>query len=160
MQMVVIQSGTPAETEQVGALIGALLQPGDFLALRGELGSGKTRFARGIATGLGIGADIPVTSPTYALLNIYQGRMPLYHFDLYRLSGEDEVIELGFAEYFSGDGISLVEWPERLAEELPPERLEIAFSYCGETRRRIEVTPVSARFKKVVEALLHVYKNG
>lgn len=160
MQMVVIQSGTPAETEQVGAIIGALLQPGDFLALRGELGSGKTRFARGVATGLGVGADIPVTSPTYALLNIYQGRMPLYHFDLYRLSGEDEVVELGFAEYFSGDGISLVEWPERLVEELPSERLEIAFSYSGETRRRIEVTPVSDRFKKVVEALLHVYKNS
>jgi len=160
VQMVVIQSGTPDETEQVGAIIGALLQPGDFLALRGELGSGKTRFARGIATGLGIGADIPVTSPTYALLNIYQGRMPLYHFDLYRLSGEDEVIELGFAEYFGGDGVSLVEWPERLIEELPSERLEIAFSYSGETRRRIEVTPVSDRFKKIAEALLHVYKNS
>jgi len=160
VQMVVIQSGTPAETEQVGALIGALLQPGDFLALRGELGSGKTRFARGIATGLGIGADIPVTSPTYALLNIYQGRIPLYHFDLYRLAGEDEVIELGFAEYFSGDGVSLVEWPERLIEELPSERLEIAFSYSGETRRRIEVTPVSDRFKKIAEALLRVYKNS
>lgn len=158
--MTVFDSGSPTETEKIGALIGELLVPGDFIALRGELGAGKTRIARGVATGLGVDPEIPVTSPTYTLLNIYQGRMPLYHFDLYRLSGDDEVVDLGFDDYFCGDGVSLVEWPERLIEELPPERLEIVFSYVGETERRIEVTPTSARFKKVVDELECVYKNG
>ncbi|HZV80579.1 MAG TPA: tRNA (adenosine(37)-N6)-threonylcarbamoyltransferase complex ATPase subunit type 1 TsaE [Geobacteraceae bacterium] len=158
--MVTLDSGTPAETEKIGALLGALLQPGDFIALRGELGAGKTRFARGVATGLGVDTGIPVTSPTYTLLNIYSGRLPLYHFDLYRLSGDEEVVDLGFADYFHGDGVSLVEWPERLCEELPPERLEIFFSYVEETVRSVELVPTSDRFKKVVDELLHVYKNG
>jgi len=158
--MVVVDSAAPMETEKLGALIGELLEPGDFIALRGELGAGKTRFARGIATGVGVDPAVPVTSPTYTLLNIYQGRMPLYHFDLYRLSGDDEVVDLGFDDYFHGDGASLVEWPERLVEELPGERLEIVFSYVGETERRIEVTPTSPRFKKVVDELVRVYKNG
>jgi tRNA threonylcarbamoyladenosine biosynthesis protein TsaE len=158
--MISIDSATPAETEKIGALLGGLLLPGDFIALRGELGAGKTRFARGVATGLGVAADIPVTSPTYTLLNIYAGRIPLYHFDLYRLTGDEEVVELGFAEYFCGDGVSLVEWPERLREELPPERLEIVFTYLGETRRRVELHPTSDRFKKVVDEFLCVYKNG
>lgn len=158
--MVSIDAGTPAETEKIGALLATLLEPGDFIALRGDLGAGKTRFARGVATGLGIGAEIPVTSPTYTLLNIYAGRLPLYHFDLYRLGGDDDVVDLGFTDYFSGDGVSLVEWPERLSAELPPERLEITFSYVGETARRVELQPTSARFKKVVDAFLRVYKNG
>jgi tRNA threonylcarbamoyladenosine biosynthesis protein TsaE len=158
--MVSIDAGTPAETEKIGALLATLLEPGDFIALRGDLGAGKTRFARGVATGLGIGAEIPVTSPTYTLLNIYAGRLPLYHFDLYRLGGDDDVVDLGFTDYFCGDGVSLVEWPERLCAELPPERLEITFSYLGETARRVELQPTSVRFKKVVDAFLRVYKNG
>lgn len=158
--MAVFDSGTPNETEKIGALIGGLLEPGDFIALRGELGAGKTRFARGVATGLGVDPYLPVTSPTYTLLNIYQGRMPLYHFDLYRLSGDADVLDLGFDDYFHGDGVSLVEWPERLDEELPGDRLEIVFNYTGETRRRIELVATSSRFKKVVDELVRVYKNG
>ncbi len=158
--MALFDSATPLETERIGALIGALLMPGDFVALRGELGAGKTRIARGVATGLGVDPDIPVTSPTYTLLNIYRGRVPLYHFDLYRLSGDADVVDLGFADYFHGDGVSLVEWPERLHDELPGERLEVVFSYLGETQRLIEVKPTSARFEKVVDELVRVYKNG
>ncbi len=157
--MVMLDSGSPEETERIGALLGELLQPGDFIALRGELGAGKTRFARGVATGLGVDPAVPVTSPTYTLLNIYGGRLTLYHFDLYRLSGDEEVVELGFADYFHGDGVSLVEWPERLCEELPRERLEIHFSYLDETVRRVALVPTSERFKNVVDELLSVYKN-
>jgi len=158
--MAVFDSGTPLETDRIGVLIGKLLRPGDFVALRGELGAGKTRIARGVATGLGVDPAMPVTSPTYTLLNIYQGRMPLYHFDLYRLAGDDDVLDLGFDDYFHGDGVSLVEWPERLDRELPKDRLEIVFSYVGETERRIELIATSARFKKVVDELVRVYKNG
>lgn len=157
--MTTIYSVSPAETEKIGAILGAQLESGDFVALRGELGAGKTRFARGIATGLGVDSGVPVTSPTYTLLNIYEGRVPLYHFDLYRLSGDDEVVDLGFADYFHGDGVSLVEWSERLREELPSERLEIVFSYVEETVRRVELVPTSNRFKKMVDDLVRVYKN-
>ena len=131
--------------------MGAVLEPGDFIALRGELGSGKTRFANGIARGLEIPPAIPITSPTFTLLNIYEGRLPLFHFDLYRLAGDDDVVALGFDEYFAGQGVSLVEWAERLESELPPERLEISFSYVDEQRRRIVVAPFGTRFKRLIE---------
>lgn len=158
--MAIIDSFSPAETEKIGAILGGLLEPGDFIALRGELGAGKTRFAGGVAAGLGVDPGIPVTSPTYTLLNIYTGRLPLYHFDLYRLSGDDEVVDLGFDDFFGGDGVSLVEWPERLCEELPPERLEILLTYAGDKARRVELIPTSARFEKIVDELVLVYKNG
>lgn len=158
--MVRIDSCTPEETERIGALLGSLLTPGDFVALQGELGAGKTRFARGVATGLGVAPEIPVTSPTYTLMNIYSGRLPLYHFDLYRLSGDAEVVDLGFVDYFLGDGVSLVEWSERLNDELPRERLEIAFTYLGETMRRMTLTPTSAHFKKVVDTLMRCIQKS
>ena len=90
------------------------MQAGDFIALSGELGSGKTRFVRGVAEGLTVDPATQITSPTYSLLHIYTGRLPLYHFDLYRLAGDADVAELGFAEFFFGDGVSLVEWADRL----------------------------------------------
>jgi len=144
---------SPTATELLGEQLGMLLQQGDFLALRGDLGSGKTRFASGVARGLGIPPATPITSPTFTLMNIYQGRLPLYHFDLYRLSGDDDVINLGFDEYFSGNGVSLVEWAERLVQELPAQRLEITFSYLSEERRKIDLLPVGKRFVTLLEHL-------
>lgn len=158
--MVRIDSGSAEETERIGAILGRLLGPGDFVALRGELGAGKTMFAKGVAKGMGVGVAAPVVSPTYTLLNIHSGRIPLYHFDLYRLCGDDDVIDLGFIDYFSGDGVSLVEWPERLSSELPVARLEVSLSYLGETERRVEMQPISPRFEKIVAEFLRVYKNG
>lgn len=130
-------SYSPEETDRFAFSFGELLRGGDFVALYGDLGAGKTRFAGGVARGLGADPAIPVTSPTYTLLNIHQGRLPLYHFDLYRLSGLDEAIDLGFTEYFAGDGVSLVEWPERLDGDLPPARIDIALSYAGDESREI-----------------------
>ncbi len=158
--MVRIDSGSAEETERIGAILGTLLGPGDFVALRGELGAGKTMFAKGVAKGMGVGGATPVVSPTYTLLNIHSGRIPLYHFDLYRLCGDDDVIELGFVDYFSGDGVSLVEWPERLSSELPEGRLEVSLSYLGDTGRRVEMQPISPRFEKIVTEFLRVYKKG
>ena len=148
-----IISQSPEATEQFAFSLGQLLLPGDFVSLHGELGAGKTKFAGGIARGLGVDPTVPVTSPTYTLLNIYQGRTPLYHFDLYRLRGDDDIVDLGFTEYFSGSGVSLVEWAERMKEELPYGRLEIFLSYLGETVRGIKLVPVSPRYEKLLEML-------
>lgn len=134
-----------AATRALGAQLGALLRPGDFIALRGDLGAGKTQFVQGIATGLAVPAAYHVTSPTYTVLNIYPGRLQLFHFDLYRLSGPDEVFELGFDDYFYGEGVSVVEWSERLAADCPEDHLSVDFTYDGDDRRTLTITPHGRR---------------
>ncbi len=148
-----IRSDSPEATETLAGRLAQLLQPGDFISLHGELGAGKTRFARGVARGLGIDPSIPITSPTYTFLNIYEGRIPLYHFDLYRLSGDDDVIALGFSEYFHGNGICLVEWSERIDSELPQSRLEICFTYVDDESRDIDLISTSPRHDRLLELL-------
>jgi tRNA threonylcarbamoyladenosine biosynthesis protein TsaE len=148
-----ILSDSPDATEALAGRVAQLLMPGDFISLRGELGAGKTKFASGVAKGLGVDPSIPITSPTYTLLNIYQGRIPLYHFDLYRLGGDDDVFFLGFPEYFYGNGISLVEWSERLNDELPHDRLEISLSFVDDVSRDIELISTSPRYDRLLEQL-------
>jgi len=143
-----------AETLALGERLGRLLAPGDFVALIGELGAGKTHFVQGVARGLGIDPALPVTSPTYTLLHEYRGRIPLYHFDLYRLGGVDDILELGFAEYFYGDGACLVEWAERLGNELPQEQLTIFLAHRGGDHRAIGFEPHGARYAELLERLL------
>lgn len=138
------------ETATLGMRLGRLLKAGDFIALIGELGSGKTRFVQGVAAGLNVEPGRPVNSPTYSLLHIHSGRLPLYHFDLYRLSGDEDVEQLGFSEYFYGDGVSLVEWADRLHMEMPAERLTITFSYLGEDERRIDFTPLGNSYEALI----------
>lgn len=113
-----ITSG-PEETRALGQLFGELAVPGLVVLLNGDLGAGKTCFAQGVARGLGVPADNPVTSPTYTLLNIHLGRLPLYHFDLYRLSQVDDLADLGYDEFSEGDGMTLVEWADRMTDALP-----------------------------------------
>ena len=151
MHLVVTKSG--AETVELGAKLGRLLAPGDFVALVGELGAGKTQFAKGIALGLKVDHDTPVTSPTYTILNIYQGRIPLYHFDLYRLHGAEEVAELGFEEYFFGAGACVVEWAERLGEEMPAQVLTVSLSHAGAEERSVSFSAVGPRATELLEAL-------
>jgi tRNA threonylcarbamoyladenosine biosynthesis protein TsaE len=129
------------------------LQAGDFIALSGELGAGKTRFVRGVAAGLAVDPASQITSPTYSLLHIYTGRLPLYHFDLYRLAGDMDVAELGFAEFFYGDGVSLVEWADRLEEEMPTERLSITFSHAGDDARRLVFSAAGDRYEELLKNL-------
>ena len=148
-----VLSDSPDSTEALAGKLSQLLQPGDFISLHGELGTGKTKFASGIAKGLGVDPSKPITSPTYTLLNIYEGRIPLYHFDLYRLSGDDDVAALGFSEYFYGNGISLVEWAERLHDELPQSRLDIYLRYVDDGSRDIELISTSPRFDRILELL-------
>ncbi|MSM38049.1 MAG: tRNA (adenosine(37)-N6)-threonylcarbamoyltransferase complex ATPase subunit type 1 TsaE [Geobacter sp.] len=144
------------DTHALGAALGQMLVAGDFIALIGDLGAGKTHFVKGVAAGLGVTDDDPVTSPTYTLLNIYTGRIHLYHFDLYRLSGAEQVDDLGFAEYFSGDGVCLVEWAERLGDILPSEHLSISFFHSGDDRRRLVFSAAGVRAEMLMRDLLAV----
>jgi len=122
------------ETRQLGEWLAGRLKAGDTLLLRGELGSGKSEFTRGLAKGLGVTET--VTSPSFTILNVYEsGRLPLYHFDWYRLEDSGELYELGMDEYLGGDGIAAVEWPEQCEDAVPEDALEIRFRYVDENTR-------------------------
>lgn len=149
--MLSIITRRPEETARLGSILAELLQPGDFVALVGDLGSGKTHFVKGIAAGLGADPTVPVTSPTFTILNEYPGRLVLHHFDLYRLSGLLDVIDLGFEEIFHGDGVSAVEWSERLEEGLPAERLDVLLERKGEESREITFIPHGQSFTDRVD---------
>jgi len=123
----------------LGSALGRLARPGLVVLLAGELGTGKTCFAQGVADGLGVPVDIPVTSPSYTLLNIHQGRLPLYHFDLYRLSSVTDLEDLGYDETAEGDGITLVEWADRLTAP-PPATLRVELRRLAATRREVFFT--------------------
>jgi tRNA threonylcarbamoyladenosine biosynthesis protein TsaE len=143
-------SNSVEETVALGRELGKRLLPGDFIALIGDLGSGKTHFVQGVAAGDDVPPEICVTSPSYTLLNEYSGRIPLYHFDLYRLQGDGDIQDLGFEEYFYGDGVCLVEWAERLDQELPGQNLKIVFSQLDETSRKIDFYCHGSRYEKIV----------
>ena len=118
----------PADTEALAASLASALHPGDVLLLSGPLGAGKTCFTRGLAAGLGLQAD-QVLSPTFQLVReLRGGRLPLFHIDLYRLSGPAEAARLGLEEYFDGDGVSVVEWPERLGALAPTGAWAVALT--------------------------------
>lgn len=153
MSRLQITTGSPAETEAIGAAIGSLLSPGAFLALRGDLGGGKTCLTRGVVGALAPQSSGLVSSPTYAIMNCYPGDIPVYHFDFYRLTGDDDVAELGFEEFFYGDGVCVVEWSERLAELMPADVLTLLFQYAGDDRRLITITGSGQKAEFVLEQL-------
>jgi tRNA threonylcarbamoyladenosine biosynthesis protein TsaE len=145
-------SASPEATETLGRRLGEIIVPPALLLLRGDLGAGKTCFVRGLARGLGVPVDEPVTSPTYALMHHYQGRHDLYHFDLYRLSGWADLVEIGFDEYVEAGKIAVVEWSER-ADGAGLEGLEITFTLQDEDTRVIEI---AATAEQDVELLLRL----
>ena len=125
------------ETLELGARIVRMLDPGTVLALYGALGTGKTHFVKGLARGLGISPDA-VRSPTFTLLAVYEeGKRPLYHFDAYRVQTPDEFVELGFEEYVPGDGLTCIEWADRVTDLLPPDTIHIQFHHVAPSKRRI-----------------------
>ena len=134
------------QTVEVAGMIAATVSPGAVLLLAGELGCGKTTFTRGLARGLGISEVI--ASPSFALLHEYHGRLPLYHMDLYRLTGEDEIEDAGLADYLETEGVTVVEWPERLGRLRPRSCLVIAFQVLSETGRRLTMTPHGTTARK------------
>ena len=131
-----VTTRSAAETEQAGERLAATLRPGDVIAYRGGLGAGKTAFTRGLARGLGIAE--PVTSPTYTIVNEYlSGRLPLFHFDLYRLRGDDELFELGWEDYLDRGGVCAVEWSENAPEAMQGAIL-VRIEHCdGEPDARV-----------------------
>jgi tRNA threonylcarbamoyladenosine biosynthesis protein TsaE len=156
----VVESKNPEQTVDLGECLGKLILPGDFIALTGELGCGKTHFVQGVAKGLGVDPEVRVTSPSYTLLNEYHGRIPLYHFDLYRLGGDADIRDLGFDEYFSGKGVCVVEWADRLHFELPDDHLRISFFQTGEWCRRIEISAGGPRSQGLLHDLLRICDKG
>ncbi len=142
-----------AATEAFGKLLGKYAEDGDVYCLSGDLGAGKTLLSRGISEALGINGD-DVTSPTFAIMNIYEGgRLPVRHFDLYRLNRLEELEDIGFDEYVGEDGVTLIEWAELFPDALPYEYLQVTLRHEGEGRK-IELTSVgSKRYDDLIQQI-------
>lgn len=149
-----IRSSSPEATKHLGEKLGRLLGPGDLVALTGELGAGKTAFVQGIAVGMGITA--PINSPTYLLIQEYPGQVPLYHMDVYRLDDPEELLELGYEEYFFGAGVTVIEWAERVQSLLPAAYMKIEIYYDpegAEQERVIVITALGEHYLALLEEL-------
>jgi len=127
---------SPAETKALGQKIGQQLKPGAVIALTGELGSGKTVFVQGLAAGMEVPADYYITSPTFTFINEYPGRHPFYHVDLYRIENRDDLDEIGLFEIIHGEGISAIEWADRLQEDIPAKYLDIHLEIIDDKTRK------------------------
>ena len=135
-------TNSPEQTEQVGAALGKILAPGTILAYRGDLGAGKTAFTRGLARGLGY--TEPVTSPTYTIVNEYLGgRLPLFHFDMYRLSSSDDLWDIGWEDYLERDGVCAVEWSENVDDAME-NAIYVRIEKTGEETRKITIEGVES----------------
>jgi tRNA threonylcarbamoyladenosine biosynthesis protein TsaE len=137
-----------AQTQRLGVRLGELLEAGDVVLLEGHLGAGKTVLAQGIAQGLGI--DDPVTSPTFTLIHEYEGRLPLYHVDLYRLAGDADAAAIGLEEYLYGNGVTVIEWPDRAATLVPTDRLAVSLRPVAETKRALRLVPHGEHYRRLV----------
>ena len=126
-----------------------MAEAGDVIALSGDLGAGKTQFAKGFAEGLGVGAT--VNSPSFVLMAEYAGRLPLFHLDLYRLADASEAIGGGLIDERQADGVTLIEWAERLGAALPPDRLEVRIDGTGDEPRTIGLTALGSRLRRYLE---------
>ena len=136
-----MRTHSAAETRALGAKLAAFLQPGDTLLLQGDLGAGKSEFARGVARGLGITGPVP--SPSFTILNAYdEGRLPLYHFDWYRIEDPEEIAQMGMDEMLGGDGVALIEWSEKALEWVPERALRVNIRAEDEETREITFTPL------------------
>lgn len=151
-----IATYSPEETYTLAACLGKKLKGGELIALEGELGAGKTHFVKGLAHGLG--AKEAVTSPTFALINIYEGRIPLAHFDVYRLPTPQAIEELGYEEFFYGPGVTAVEWSDLISSYLPPEyllvKIERNYSRSETESRTFTFIPYGPDMKSLVEELI------
>lgn len=149
--MIKIITKTPQELAYLGGRMAQLLQPGDFLALDGDLGAGKTLFTQGLAQGLEVVEEI--SSPTFTIIHEYEsGRLPLYHMDVYRIKHPEEMYDLGYEEYFYGNGITVVEWAQLIAELLPEEYLGIEIAIVPEGRE-LRFSPYGAHYEHILEEL-------
>jgi tRNA threonylcarbamoyladenosine biosynthesis protein TsaE len=151
---------SPAATQRLAAALGRLVEPGQVIALVGDLGAGKTCFVQGLARGLGVPREERVASPTFNIVLEHRGRLPLYHVDLYRIASPDELPELGLESIFAGEGVSAVEWMDRHPELAPADHLELRLSIAGPRERRIEAIPHGPRSQELVERWLGSSQAG
>lgn len=129
-------SSSEKETEAIAEEFAATITPGDVVCLYGDLGAGKTQFVKGFVKAFGLTGN-EVNSPTFTIINEYEGSVPVYHFDCYRLESEEEALEIGAEEYFYGNGVCIIEWPERILGVLPDSRKEIQLKHIAKNRREI-----------------------
>jgi tRNA threonylcarbamoyladenosine biosynthesis protein TsaE len=147
-----ILSSSVNQTLSLGSGIAAHLSGGEIILLSGSLGAGKTVLAKGIAQGLGIDKD-EVVSPTFVLLRLYQGKHLLQHFDFYRIKAPQEIMTLGYQDYLYSDGVSVIEWPERLKFLLPKEFLQIKLTLKGQKHRMLKLSACGTKYKKLLEKI-------
>lgn len=148
-----ISSNSVSETVKIGKVIARNLNPGDIICLFGQLGSGKTVLTKGIAEGLSIKKE-RVISPSFVLIRQHlKGKLPLYHFDLYRLKDLGDIFGLGYEEYFYDKGITVIEWADRLRDLLPDEFLKIKLEVKGSSKRTFEFTAVGSHYKRLLKEL-------
>jgi tRNA threonylcarbamoyladenosine biosynthesis protein TsaE len=150
---VILELADAAATTALGHRLANLLFPGAVVALVGPLGAGKTYLVRAVAEGLGVADSRAVSSPTFVLIQEYAARLPIYHFDAYRLRDEAEFFDLGAHEYFEGGGVCLVEWADRVAGALPKELLRLTIEVAGATARRALVEGIGERYVEIVRRL-------
>jgi len=129
-------SSSEKETEAIAEEFAETIKPGDIVCLYGDLGAGKTQFVKGFVKAFGLSGN-EVNSPTFTIINEYEGSVPVYHFDCYRLEDEEEALEIGAEEYFYGNGVCIIEWPERILGVLPDSRKEIQLKHIAKNRREI-----------------------
>jgi tRNA threonylcarbamoyladenosine biosynthesis protein TsaE len=147
-----LTTSSPERTWQVGEMLGSRLGPGDTVCLYGDLGSGKTNFAYGISRGLHVQEQY-ITSPTFTFVNEYQGRVPFYHIDLYRLRDPGELENIGFEEYIGTNGVTVIEWAEKAEDQLPRSCLSVYLTYRDEKTREIGFLAEGDRYEKLLEEL-------
>lgn len=148
----IFESTSEIETIRLGTMLAKRLEPGTVIALNGNLGAGKTRLVQAIAAAMGVDRD-EVTSPTFVLIQEYQGRLPLYHFDTYRLRDTDEFLELGADDLLYADGVCLIEWASKVREVLPGDLVQIEIEHTTETARTFHFKGQGPRAAKLVNAL-------
>ena len=141
----------PGSTSELGRRLGAVAEAGDLICLWGDLGAGKTHIAKAIGSGLGVTATI--TSPSFVLMAEYDGRLPLFHIDLYRLADAVDALGGGLIDDRQSAGLTLVEWPERLSDALPDDRLDVVIEGSGDEPRTIHVRAIGTRYGRYVEAV-------
>ena len=148
MTPLVLRSHSARETARIGSALGQYAEAGDVFLLSGELGAGKTCLTQGIAKGLGV--DGYVRSPTFVLVSVHQGRLPLYHIDIYRLDEVAEVVDLGLEEYLAGDGVSVIEWASKALEVFPQPYVLVTLTYEGENERLIQLEAMGERYESLL----------
>ena len=134
-------STSPEQTRKIGEQLGRLLQTGTVVALVGGLGAGKTVLAQGLARGLGVGPDEYVSSPSFALVNQYRGRVPVFHIDTYRLENAAEMVALGYEDYFDPRGVTIIEWADKVRELLPEKCLLVEMKILDQSTRELRLEP-------------------